>query len=118
MEPVDSAAQDYDAEVREPRCRICRHEDVRVFVNELLDWRGVPVSTGKRRLHRITYTDILHDLNSVNSALPDRDRITYSCLWVHAKRHQEADGVVTYWNRRFKKELRNLARAPGSSTWH
>ena len=27
-----------DFERREPRCRICRDETVRVLVNELLDW--------------------------------------------------------------------------------
>jgi hypothetical protein len=32
-----------DFERREPRCRICRDETVRVLVNELLDWHGAPI---------------------------------------------------------------------------
>ena len=45
-----------DLERREPRCRICRDETVRILVNELLDWRGVPIILGRGKIHRITLT--------------------------------------------------------------
>ena len=44
---------------REPRCRICRHESMRFQVNQLLDWRGVPVFLGGSKTHLVTYADIL-----------------------------------------------------------
>ena len=47
-----------DFERREPRCRICRDEAVRVVVNELLDWRGVPVIQGRGKTHLVTLTQI------------------------------------------------------------
>jgi hypothetical protein len=55
-----------DFERREPRCRICRDETVRILVNELLDWRGVPVIRGRGKIHRITLTEILRDLAPLN----------------------------------------------------
>ena len=60
-EPVSA-----DFERREPRCRICRDETVRILVNELLDWRGVPVIRGRGKIHRITLTEILRDLAPLN----------------------------------------------------
>ena len=51
-----------DGERREPRCRICKDESARSLVNELLDLRGVPVLLGRGKIHRITLTEILHDL--------------------------------------------------------
>jgi|GEM_PF-7117130 len=36
-----------EARHREPRCRICRDESVRVLVNELLDWHGAPIILGR-----------------------------------------------------------------------
>jgi hypothetical protein len=44
-------------ERREPRCRICRDETVRVWVNELLDWVGAPIFLGRDETHVVTYTD-------------------------------------------------------------
>ena len=70
-----------DFERREPRCRICRDETVRILVNELLDWRGVPIILDRGKTHRITYADILHDLEPLNEGRGDRDRITYDSLW-------------------------------------
>ena len=35
-----------DFERREPRCRICRDETVRILVNDLLDWRSVRIILG------------------------------------------------------------------------
>lgn len=55
-----------DFERREPRCRICRDESVRVDVNELLDWRGVPIPREGGKTHRITLTEILAWLGPFN----------------------------------------------------
>src|ERR1700752_5250894 len=49
-----------DFERREPRCRICRDETVRVLVNKLLDWHGAPIILGRGKTHLVTYADILH----------------------------------------------------------
>ena len=46
-----------DFERREPRCRICRHETVRVLVNELLDWQGAPIILGRGKTHVVTYAE-------------------------------------------------------------
>jgi hypothetical protein len=66
----------------EPRCRICRVDAVRTLVNESLPWRGAPIKT-----HRITLADILRDLEPFNEGRNPKNRITYNCLWIHAKRH-------------------------------
>ena len=70
-----------DFERREPRCRICRDEAVRILVNDLLDWHGVPIILGRGKTHRITYDS----------------------LWVHAKRHYELAGITAYWRTRTHK---------------
>ena len=100
-----------DFERREPRCRICRDETVRVRVNELLDWRGAPIILGRGKTHVVTYADILRDLEPLNKGRPDkRDRITYDSLWVHAKRHYDHAAVTAYWRARMHKELMNALR--------
>ena len=71
-----------DFERREPRCRICRDEAVRILVNELLDWRGVPIILGRGKTHRITLTEILRDLEPLNEGRDKKDQITYDCLWI------------------------------------
>ena len=82
------------------------------MVNDLLDWRGVPIHLGRGKIHRITYADILRDLEPLNEGRDKRDRITYDCLWVHAKRHYDLAGIAAYWRARtqkvteFKKALR------------
>jgi hypothetical protein len=96
-----------DVEVREPRCRICRDETVRVVVNELLDLRGAPaIVVGGNRGRRITYVDILDMLEPVNEDREERDRITYDSLRIHAKRHHDLEGIVDYWAAWFNRELR------------
>jgi hypothetical protein len=85
-----------DFERREPRCRICRDESVRVLVNKLLDWRGAPIILGRGKTHMVTYADILRDLEPLNEARDKRDRITYDSLWVHAKRHYDLAGIAAY----------------------
>ena len=100
-----------DFERREPRCRICRDETVRVVVNELLDWRGVPVILGRGKTHRITLTEILRDLEPLNEGRDKRDRITYDSLWVHAKRHYDLAGIAAYWRTRMYKEFKEFKKA-------
>jgi hypothetical protein len=92
-------------ERREPRCRICRDETVRVLVNELLDWHGVPIILGRGKTHVVTYADILRGLEPLNERRDKRDRITYDSLWGHAKRHYDLAGITAYWIARMEKEL-------------
>ena len=100
-----------DIERREPRCRICRDETVRILVNELLDWRGVPINLGRGKTHLVTYADILRDLEPVNEGRDKRDQITYDCLWVHAKRHYDLAGIAAYWRTRMSKEFKEFKKA-------
>lgn len=100
-------------ERREPRCRICRHEAVRLQVNELLNWRGVPIRLGRGKKYVVTYASILRDLEPLNEGRGRSDRITYDSLWIHAKRHYDVNGISDYWNARIYKELRNALRAEG-----
>ena len=95
-----------DFERREPRCRICRDETVRILVNELLDWRGVPVirAVARRPDH---LAEILRNLEPLNEGRDKRDRITYDSLWVHFQRHYDLAGIAAYWKTRMDKELRN-----------
>ena len=100
-----------DFERREPRCRICRDESVRVLVNELLDWRGVPIIRGRGKTHLVTYADILRDLQPLNEGRDERDRITYDSLWIHAKRHYDLAGTAAYWRTRMSKEFKEFKKA-------
>src|SRR6478672_1823556 len=99
-----------DIERREPRCRICRDETVRILVNQLLDWRGVPIRLGRGKTHLVTCADILRDLEPLNEGRDRRDRITYDSLWIHAKRHYDDAAVTAYWRARMHKELMNALR--------
>ena len=100
-----------DFERREPRCRICRDETVRVVVNELLDWHGVPIILGRGKTHRITLTEILRDLEPLNEGRDNRDRITYNSLWIHFQRHYSVAGITAYWRTRMSKEFRKFKKA-------
>ena len=96
---------------REPRCRICRDGNVRVVVNDLLDWRGVPTPLGRGKTHHpITYTDILRDLEPLNAGRDQRNRITYDSLWIHAKRHYSHAGKAAYWKTQIVKEFTEALR--------
>ena len=97
----------FDIERREPRCRICREETVRVAVNELLNLRGAPaIVVGGNTGRRITYADILGMLEPLNEDRDEKDQLTYDSLWVHAQRHYDPAGVAAYWSTRIYKELR------------
>lgn len=100
---IESVGADFQH--REPRCRICRDESVRVAVNEMLDWRGVPIIRGRGKFHRVTYADILRDLAPLYDGRDKRDRITYGSLWNHAKRHYDLAGIVAYQRIRMFKEF-------------
>ena len=105
-----------DFERREPRCRICRDEAVRILVNELLDWRGVPIILGRGKIHRITLTEILRDLEPLNEGRDKRDRITYDCLWVHAQRHYDLAGIAAYWRTRMVQGVQGVQEGPAGMT--
>ena len=93
---------------REPRCRICCDEAVRVVVNELLDWHGVPIFLGRGKTHRITYADILRDLEPLNEGRDERHRITYDSLWVHANRHYDFAATSAYRRTLMAKEFKEF----------
>ena len=93
-------------ERKEPRCRICRDETVRVLVNQLLDWHGAPIILGPRKTHVVTYADILRELEPLNEGRDKRNRITYDTLWVHAKRHYDSAGKAAYLKAWMDRELR------------
>jgi hypothetical protein len=100
-----------DFERREPRCRICREESVRVLVNDLLDWHGVPIILGRGKSHRVTYADILRALEFLNEGRDKREQISYDNVWVHAKRHYDLAGVSAYWRSRTSKEYTEFKKA-------
>jgi hypothetical protein len=91
----------------EPRCRICRDPDLRLLVDTLLDWHGVPVPLEGGKIHLIGYADVLRALEPINGGW---ERITYDNLWVHAKRHYDLAGIAAYWSRRTEKEVRNFLK--------
>src|SRR5262245_38348089 len=94
----------------EARCKICRDADLRLLVDALLDWRGVPVPLKGGRMHRVSYADVLRALEPFNGFCGDWERITYNNLWVHAKRHYDIAGIAAYWSRRTEKEVRNFLK--------
>jgi hypothetical protein len=100
-----------DHEVVEPRCRICRDPGLRRRVNQLLDWRGVPIPEGGKTYRITSYRTILA---WINKERPDADQITYDSLWIHSKRHHELAGVVAYWSARIENELRDALRQMGA----
>jgi hypothetical protein len=91
---------------RKPRCRICRDETLRMRVDTLLEWRGIPILLGPGRVPVVTYADILRNLEPLNGSRAPMDHITYNSLWVHAKRHYDLTGILDHWTERLDKELR------------
>ena len=88
-----------------------RDEPVRVAVNDLLDWRGVPIFLGRGKTHLVTYADILRDLEPLNEGRDKRDQMTYDSLWVHAKRHYGLAGIAAYRRTRMSKEFKEFKKA-------
>jgi hypothetical protein len=93
-------------EPREPRCRICRDEPVRILVNQLLDWHGTQIILGRGKTRVVTYAAILRDLEPLNKGRDRRNRITYDSLWAHAKRHYDSAGKAAYLRAWMDRELR------------
>ena len=60
----------------EPRCKVCRQEDtgLMALVNKLLA-AGEP------------YTNVLRDIEVFNDKLSEKDKVTYSSIRTHHKRH-------------------------------
>ena len=83
----------------EPRCRVCRDDDVRLLVNKLLAYKPMGLSLA----------DILRILEPVNEGRGTKNLITYDCLWVHSRRHYDiCTPAVAIWRAiRMDKELRN-----------
>ena len=79
---------------------------MRIQVNKLLDWHGVPVFREGGKTHSTTYADILRVLEPLNEGRDKGDRITYDSRWIHTKRHYEIAGIAAYWSTRTYKELR------------
>ena len=86
--------------------------------NKLLDWQGAPIILGRGKTHVVTYADILRDLEPLNEGRDKKDRITYDCLWVHAKRHYDKAAITAHWPARMHKELMNaLGGQRGVGPW-
>jgi hypothetical protein len=71
----------------------------------------VPIILKGGKSRRITLTEILRDLESLNEGRDKRDRITYDSLWVHAKRHYDLAGIAAYWRSRADKEFKEFKMA-------
>jgi hypothetical protein len=69
---------------------------VRVLVNEWLDWHRVSTILGRGNGRVDTHAAILRELEPVNKGRDKKNRITYSSLWVQAKRHYELAGITDW----------------------
>jgi hypothetical protein len=94
----------------EARCKICRDPDLRLLVDALLDWHGVPVPLAGGKMHRITYADVFRALEPFSVICADWERLTYNNVWLHAQRHHGLAGIAAYWSRRTEKEVRNFLK--------
>jgi hypothetical protein len=96
----------------EPRCHVCRDDELRVRVNGLLGWVGVPVPAGSGRTVIVGYTDVLQE---VNDGRDEVDLITIDSLKIHARRHYEIGAVVDHFVAEMDKGLQralNKLRTP------
>lgn len=73
VERIRLAGREYKF-VPETRCRVCQDESSRTLVNRLL-------SLG------LTYQGIVNALEPINAARPKNNKINYSSVWQHARRH-------------------------------
>src|ERR1700758_1490402 len=69
--PVGDALERFHLE---PRCRVCRNDDMRTKVNELL-------ALGR------SYAAIVRAIEADNAALDSRDRVTIDSVRNHTRRH-------------------------------
>ena len=75
-------------------------------------WTGTvpPIIVGRGKTHRVTYADILRDLEPLNEGRDQKDRITYHGLWVHAKRHYDFEATAGYRRTLMAKEFKESLR--------
>ena len=73
-EILDSLPEPLEKFHPEPRCSVCRNDDMRKKVNEML-------ALGT------SYADIVRALEADNVALDSRDRVTIDSVRNHARRH-------------------------------
>jgi hypothetical protein len=104
----------FDVDRGEPRCRICRDESVRVLVNDLLDWHGVPLIGGPGKTQTFTYAAIFRHLEPLNEGRGKSDQITYASLWVHAKTHYEVARARARWRAQILEAVDKAFRDPGA----
>ena len=71
----------------EPRCRVCRNDEVRQKVNDLLSGGA-------------SYAMILRTLEQDNAKLDQRDRVTIDSIRHHTKRHFPVQNVAKATYRR------------------
>jgi hypothetical protein len=60
-------------QIREPRCRIWHDPELQVLVDSLLDWCGVSLPAGGGSTRRITYADVIGDLEPINRRRAEKD---------------------------------------------
>ena len=65
----------------EPRCRVCRNDEVRQKVNDLLSGGA-------------SYAMVLRTLEQDNAKLDERDRVTIDSIRHHTKRHFPVQNVA------------------------
>ena len=87
---------------------------MRILVNELLDWRGVPINLGRGKTHLVTY-DILRDLAALNEGRDKRDQISYHSLRIHFQRHYSVAGITACRRTRMSKEFKEFKKACGDN---
>lgn len=73
IEKVRIAGREYKF-VPETRCRVCQEESSRTLVNRLL-------------VAGLTYQAIVNALEPLNKERPKNNKINYSSVWQHARRH-------------------------------
>ena len=92
----------------ESRCRVCREPCMRRVVDELLSWRGVPVPLGGSRFRTVKLAEIHRHLNDSRGA---GDRVTYTSLWNHARRHYGVGRALARADTQFQKQVQTALGA-------
>ena len=85
---------------------------MRVLVNELLDWRGVPIiSGGSQDTPDHSPPRSCAWLEPINEGRDKWDRITYDSLWIHFQGHYSLAGITAYWGAQMSKEFKEFKEA-------